>query len=59
MNKILILLAVIADAALVVNVVHHWDNKPQINIGVECFHTNTKKLNCVIKEDIDKNPEKD
>ena len=59
MNKVLILLALIADVALVANVVHHWDNRPEINIGVECFHTDTKKLNCVVKEDIDKNTVKD
>jgi hypothetical protein len=51
MNKVLIILALIADVALVANVLHHWDSKPQINIGVECFHTDAKKLNCTIKED--------
>jgi hypothetical protein len=51
LNKVLIILALIADVALVANVVHHWDNKPQINIGVECFHTDTKKLNCVIRDE--------
>jgi hypothetical protein len=53
MNKVLIILALVADVALVANVVHHWDNRPEINIGVECFHTSTKQLNCTIKEDGD------
>jgi hypothetical protein len=50
MNKILIALALIADIALVINVVHHWERKPVL-IGIECHTTKTTTLNCAIKEE--------
>ncbi len=34
MNKLLIVLAVIADVALVVNVYRHWEDK--VNIQINC-----------------------
>jgi len=46
-NKILIILALIADVALVANVIHHWDSRPQIHVAVEC-HSIGNKLACAI-----------
>jgi hypothetical protein len=53
MNKIPILIAfeVLVGTAIVAGIAHHWDNKPQINVAVECFHTNNKQLNCVIVDE--------
>jgi hypothetical protein len=51
MNKVLILLALVADVALVANVVHHWDNKPTTHVVVECFNVKGAKLNCVITDE--------
>ena len=49
MNKLLVILALIADVALIVNVWRHWDDNNKVVIQLSCT-AQKGHINCMVGE---------